>query len=100
MYLSVCQAWCKYGYLLVQLLARTLVSMKIVDGCKEGVSGKVILDDNLFLVRSREGIVATFVHAVNDIHRLLLHKKIAARPHAVKATKIMSEKPVILLPWP
>ena len=43
-----------------------LVSVEIVDGFKEGVPEKVILDDILFLVRSREGIVL-FVHAVNDI---------------------------------
>ena len=58
------------------------------------MSGKVILDDILFLVRSREGIVV-FVHAVNDIHRLLLHRHLPA----CYVNHQMSEK-LIILPWP
>ena len=70
-----------------------LVSVKIVDGFEEGVSEKVILDDSLLLVRSREGIVL-FVHVVNDIHKLLLHThtKNATHPHAMKATKCLRNR--------
>ena len=55
---------------------------------------KVVFDD-IYCDTVSGKVYVLFVHIVNDIHGLLLHKKIkkiAARPHAMKASKCLRNR--------